>query len=185
MSFSGARDQIRTAVPFARLLRAHTRGLSAAPLKLATCLNREGRSKPNAEPTTQKSRPTAWDGFSVYGARDQIRTGDPHVGNVMLYQLSYSCGTMKLSSVSPGRVAGLRWLVHRDGPKFISEAPCSVNPRERARSLQFRVLGGILQETGPAISADQSLVIFSRSSATSLVAFRVSKTRGPTFTTRS
>ena len=25
------------------------------------------------------------------GARDRARTGDPHVGNVALYQLSYSC----------------------------------------------------------------------------------------------
>ena len=40
---------------------------------------------------TKKTRPTSWDELFMCGARDQIRTGDPHVGNVMLYQLSYSC----------------------------------------------------------------------------------------------
>ena len=28
--------------------------------------------------------------FFRYGAGDRVRTGDPNVGNVMLYQLSYS-----------------------------------------------------------------------------------------------
>ena len=29
--------------------------------------------------------------FAKFGARDGTRTRDPHVGNVALYQLSYSC----------------------------------------------------------------------------------------------
>ena len=39
----------------------------------------------------QKIPDSKADGDLLFGARDQIRTGDPHVGNVMLYQLSYSC----------------------------------------------------------------------------------------------
>jgi len=36
------------------------------------------------------------------GARDRIRTGDPHVGNVMLYQLSYSCSVYGRYARGPG-----------------------------------------------------------------------------------
>jgi hypothetical protein len=36
------------------------------------------------------------------GARDRVRTGDIHVGNVVLYQLSYSCPT----GASYGTAAG-------------------------------------------------------------------------------
>ena len=46
--------------------------------------------------TTPPARELA--GLHSSGARDQIRTGDPHVGNVMLYQLSYSCINLSLAS---------------------------------------------------------------------------------------
>jgi len=53
----------------------------------------QDRTKPDQSPPKAASAP-AVNGrkrLRFDGARDQIRTGDPHVGNVMLYQLSYSC----------------------------------------------------------------------------------------------
>ena len=48
--------------------------------------------KPDSALETKKPRraklPT---GRGKFGARDRVRTGDIHVGNVVLYQLSYSC----------------------------------------------------------------------------------------------
>ena len=65
---------------------------SRLPLKLAMLLSPRVQYKTDCKaPRTKKSRPTSWDEILLCGARDQIRTGDPHVGNVMLYQLSYSC----------------------------------------------------------------------------------------------
>ena len=39
----------------------------------------------------RRPRPRGPGAFARAGARDRARTGDPHVGNVALYQLSYSC----------------------------------------------------------------------------------------------
>ena len=39
----------------------------------------------------KRPRPNQPRAFGISGARDRARTGDPHVGNVALYQLSYSC----------------------------------------------------------------------------------------------
>ena len=53
----------------------------------------------------KRPRPNTPRAFSFSGARDRARTGDPHVGNVPLYQLSYSC--LEASLIQ----AGLRHLV--------------------------------------------------------------------------
>lgn len=60
---------------------------------LADATPDQSRTKPDQRPPKAASAP-AVNGrkrLRFDGARDQIRTGDPHVGNVMLYQLSYSC----------------------------------------------------------------------------------------------
>ena len=60
-----------------------------------------GRRKP------KRPRPKWPRAFCFHGARDQIRTGDPHVGNVMLYQLSYSCLNLRGSKPIPAEI--FRW----------------------------------------------------------------------------
>ena len=34
--------------------------------------------------------PLGLPGLRIFGARDRVRTGDPQLGKLMLYQLSYS-----------------------------------------------------------------------------------------------
>ena len=64
----------------------------AAPPSVGNALKRKAPgTKPTSSFSTKKPAPLCGTGSIVNGARDQIRTGDPHVGNVMLYQLSYSC----------------------------------------------------------------------------------------------
>ena len=91
----GARDQIRTGIPFEvfDLSYSSLANRSRLPLPLASALNRKGPDQKTTPSSRHKKGPPLFEGqtFSVCGARDQIRTGDPHVGNVMLYQLSYSC----------------------------------------------------------------------------------------------
>ena len=74
-----------------------------------------------ATPPNEKAPPrkTAT-GLSFAGARDRIRTGDPHVGNVMLYQLSYSC---------PGKLPGGR---------IIGDARRIVKPTPRGSIIPIR-----------------------------------------------
>ena len=56
-----------------------------------------GSTPPRVEPagtsprTRKRPRCNTPRAFTFPGARDRTRTGDPHVGNVALYQLSYSC----------------------------------------------------------------------------------------------
>ena len=103
-------------------------------------------------PGCKKPRRAMRDGAFCIGARDRIRTGDPHVGNVMLYQLSYS----RAGSLWDSRVYGKPEPPSSGGePVLPSLALCP----EAGRS--------------PYI-----LVMFSLST-TSRVAFRVSKTRPP------
>lgn len=63
---------------------SHTRGLTAASPQVGNALNREGPHQ-NQHQTLgiKKPAPLRGTSFSCDGARDQIRTGDPHVGNVL------------------------------------------------------------------------------------------------------
>ena len=47
----------------------------------------------------------------TFGARDQVRTGDPQFGKLMLYRLSYSRNKKKLSFYAHRRFRFYRWFV--------------------------------------------------------------------------
>ena len=93
--FIGARDQIRTGIPFEvydlsySLLanRSHSQPTGYSPPSVGNALDRKGQHKTNIKPTYEK-RPPLFEGraFCVDGARDQIRTGIPFE----VYDLSYS-----------------------------------------------------------------------------------------------
>ncbi len=49
--------------------------------------NKHGNRYPSVE--KEKTHPHLWANGRFFGAEDEIRTRDPHLGKVMLYQLSY------------------------------------------------------------------------------------------------
>ena len=63
----------------------------------------EARNPEVRSETRKPRRPNRPSGLSNPGARYRARTGDPHVGNVALYQLSYSCPSEEIPSEGRGR----------------------------------------------------------------------------------